>query len=324
MDTTAITTRRELTPALHTAIALWADAATDAASARRLDLLRDKTRVVTTFFEHVQKPVQFVTPLDVKEWQAHLENRGLAPSTVYACVSRVSSFYRWALDNPELAEHIRANPVDLARPKAPKAYQNESAKALDAADAAELLRVVRSGRSIVHKRDYAILLLFFSTGLRRSEVIRLRWRDIHINGGIRIRAKVKGGDYRERAVDDVRVRDAILEYLRASGRLDRMEPDAPLWTAHDRTGLNTGTPLSGHAFAKRLKRYGVLAGIGDDIHIHQTRHTVAHLVGETDGVKEVQELLGHRHEATTRVYLDTITVQKDKHSTSLLDALGVE
>lgn len=324
MDTNALTRTSETLPAgLQNAITLWADATTDATSRRRADLLRDKRRCATLFFSSVQKPVQLVTALDVKAWQAELEDAGLAPATVYAMVSRVSSFYKWALQDATLAERLHHNPVDLARPKAPKAYQNESAKALDIQDAAELLSIVRdaSQHSIVGKRDLAITLLFFATGMRRSEVIRLRWRDVKINGTIRIRARVKGGDYREREVADKRCKDALLDYLRASGRLDKMTPDAPLWVAHDRAGNYTGHQLTGHAYAKRLKRYGVLAGIGDDIHIHQTRHTVAHIVGEQSGVKAAQEVLGHRHESTTRVYLDTITVQKDTTSTDILNAL---
>ena len=54
------------------------------------------------------------------------EAHGLAPATVYAKISRVSSFYEWAMESPELAQVIPRNPVKLARPKAPKAYQTES------------------------------------------------------------------------------------------------------------------------------------------------------------------------------------------------------
>ena len=322
-DTNALTTPGERLPAgLHNAIALWANKSTRPTSARRRDLLRDKTRAVTSFFEYVQRPVQLATALDVAAWQAHLEGQGLAASTVYARCSRVSSFYRWAMDSAELGEHIHHNPVDLARPPAPRAYQNDSAKALDVQDAAELLAVTRDAaeHGVVGKRDHAILLLFFATGLRRSEVLRLRWRDVKLNGTVQLRARVKGGDYRWRAVDDTRVRDAILDYLRASGRLQGMTPDSPLWTSHDRSGLHVGHQLTGHAYAARLKKYAVLAGIGD-VHIHMTRHTVARMVGEDDGVKAAQEILGHRHESTTRVYLDTIRVQKDRHSTRILDAL---
>jgi hypothetical protein len=106
------------------AVALWADARTDPGSGRRLDLLRDKQNAVNDFFAYVGKHPAQVTPPDVRAWQAELETRELAPATVYAKISRVSSFYEWAMESPELAQIIRSNPVKLARPKAPKAYQN--------------------------------------------------------------------------------------------------------------------------------------------------------------------------------------------------------
>jgi len=322
MDTqTALqTTTEHLPDALQNAITTWADATTDAGSRRRHDLLRDKTRAVSSFFQHVRKEPQLVTPIDVKVWQAQLEDRELAPATVYARISRLSSFYRWAV----AAEVLQHNPCDLARPKAPKAYETEATQALADDQVRELLSVVRdrAARSIVGKRDLAMLLMYLATGWRRSEVARLRWRDVRINGVLYVQARMKGGEYGEYEVKDRRVRDALLDYLKAADRLEGMQPDDPLWTAHDRSGLNTGTPLSSHAFVKNLKRYAQLAGI-DDIHLHQTRHTFARVVGEKTGsFRETQDALGHKNDSTTRVYLQRVMVKKDKHSTDVLDAFG--
>lgn len=321
--TTELTTKKALPPALQNAVELWATATTDAGSHRRADLVRMKTRSVGAFFSFTGKEPGQVTPLDVRVWQAQLEDQGLSTATVYARVSRVSSWYTWALSDPTLAEVVRHNPVALARPKAPKAYQTESTQALTNEDAAALLATVRThaARSIVGKRDYALLLFYFATGMRRAEVIRLRWQDIRINGTVTLTGKVKGGDYVERAVDDTRVKTALLAYLKASGRLDEMTPDAPLWTAHDRTGKNTGTPLSSHAFVKNLKKYARWANIGE-IHLHQTRHTVARMVAEKDGIGAAREILDHEHESTTRVYVKRITTKKDRHSRDILDTLG--
>ena len=320
---TEMTTKMALPPALQNAVDLWANATTDADSHRRADLVRMKTRSVGAFFSFVGVEPGRVTPLDVHRWQAHLEDQGLSAATVYARVSRVSSWYRWALEDAALSEVIHHNPVALARPKAPKAYQTESTKALSTEDAGALLATVKAhaARSLVGKRDYALQLFYFATGMRRAEVIGLRWQDVRINGTVTLTGKIKGGRYRERQVDDTRVRDALLDYLKASGRLDTMTPDAPLWTAHDRTGKNTGTPLSSHAFAKNLKKYARWANIGD-IHLHQTRHTVARLVAERDGIGAAREILDHEHESTTRVYVDRITTKKDKHSRDILDTLG--
>lgn len=326
--TKALTVSSEvLTVALINAIAAWADARTDANSARRLDLLRDKTRAVTLFFEWTRKPPWQVTAIDVKAWQAELEGRGLSPATVYAMISRISSFYNWAREDPDLAEQIHNNPVTLARPKAPKAYQNEAAQALDDDEAAALLREVKrraDAGDVVAKRDYALLLFYFGTGMRRREVTQLRWGNVKlVDGAIRLVGKVKGGDYVGREITDPRVKTALLDYLQAAGRLDEMAPESPLWTSHDRANVHPNEALTSHAVSKRFKRYARAAGL-PSFHMHQTRHTFARWVGESTGsIVETQDALGHKNAATTRVYVRRIAVKKDKHSTTVLDKLGV-
>lgn len=313
-------------PALATAIAAWADSTTDPESRRRSDLIRDKTRAVADFFTWCARPVNQVTPLDVKAWQARLEDRGLAAATVYARVSRVSSFFRWALEDPRLAGVLRSNPVDLARPKAPKAYQTESAQALDDSQARALLELVKQRAncgSIVALRDYAMLLFYLATGMRRQEVVTLAWGDVKTGGVMILTGKVKGGEIVNREVREPAVAAALLNYLEASGRLAEMRPESPLWTRHDRAG-SPGAPLTSHAFAKNLKRYARLAGIGA-IHLHQTRHTFARIVAEESGsLTETQEALGHRNQNTTRVYVQRIGLKRDRFSSLIARKLEID
>jgi integrase len=310
--------------ALRHAAELWADATTNTISSRRLDILRDKRKVVISFFDHVKKTPAEVTPLDVKGWQAFLESKGLAPTTVYCWLCHLSSFYGWARRDPEIGQHFAANPVRLARPKAPKAYQTESVKSLTDDEFVKLVSVVRGkamSGDVVGKRDYALLLFYVATGMRRAEVIGLRGRELEVReGSMVVRSRVKGGDYLGREVGDPRVRDALLDYLTASGRAGVLSADGPLWTRHDRAG-RPGAPLTSHAFVLNLKRYAKEAGI-DKIHLHQTRHTFARMVAEDTGsIVETQDALGHKHVATTRVYVQRIAVRRDGHSERILGRL---
>ena len=61
---------------------------------RRHDLLRDKARMVLAFFEFAEKHPADVTALEIDAWRIALEGRGLAAETVYAYLSRLSSFYK--------------------------------------------------------------------------------------------------------------------------------------------------------------------------------------------------------------------------------------
>jgi site-specific recombinase XerD len=308
-------------PSLDNAIQAWADATTDPGSSRRHDLLRDKARAVSSFFAFTGKRPDQVTTIDIKTWQAQLEAQGLENSTVYGMISRISSFYDWALRSPQLAGVLHFNPVTLARPKAPRPYQSESIKALDDDQARELLRIVRERSDLVGRRDYALLLIYMLTGMRRQEVISLRWGDVKIHeAGLVLTGKVKGGDIVTRELDSQLARDALLDYLRSSGRLDSMQPDSPLWTRHDPAG-DPGQPLTSHAFAANLKRYAGIAGLGK-IHLHQLRHTFARQVSEESGsLTTTQEELGHHNLATTRVYVQHLAIKRDRFSAAISERL---
>ena len=313
--------------AIRNAVALWSDATTNTNSPRRHDIRRDKQSVVVSFFNYVGKHLTEITPLDVKSWQEDLEAKGLATTTVYYRLCHLSSFYSWAQNHPAIGSYIISNPVRLTHPKAPKPYQTESVKALTDDQFAALLSVVRNKAAagdVVGKRDYALLLLYVSTGMRRSEVIDLRGHDLEFQEeALVLRSRVKGGDYIGRELRDPRVREALLDYLNSCNRTFALSVDAPLWTRHDYAG-RPNAPLSSHAFALNLKRYAKQAGISK-IHLHQMRHTFARMVAEDSGsIAETQDALGHKNIATTRVYVQRIAVRRDRHSEQILKRFSTE
>lgn len=109
---------------------------------------------------------------------------------------------------------------------------------------------------------------------------------------------------------------ALVEYLTSSDRMNVLQSNRPLWTRHDRAG-RAGATLSSHSFVKNLKAYAEEAGI-KHIHLHQTRHTFARIYAEDSGsMIETQDALDHEHLGTTRAYVQTIAVKKDKFSGSI-------
>lgn len=302
--------------ALRNAILLWAEQNTRAETLDRKDKLSDKVQAVTSFFNFAAKHPGDVTPEDVSRWRAEMEARGLKPATVYARVSRVSAFYRWLMSDSQLSLHIRSNPTTQARPRYPRPYQSESTKALSDKEMNALLGVVRGmadAGSVVGKRDYALLLFYFLTGLRRSEVISLRGKDLEFKEGtLIIKYRRKGGKFTAREVADPSAYEALTAYLGAVGRGNVLGSERPLWTRHDRAG-RPGAPLTSRAFVENLKAYAAQAGLSH-IHLHQTRHTYARIVAEETGsFIEAQEALDHENQATTRVYVQRITVKADRH-----------
>ena len=303
--------------AIRHALCFWAEATTRSETFERKDKLRDKMAAVSSFFAFSGKDPGAVKPEDVRAWRAHLVSAGQKPATVYARISRLSSFYKWLMSDPQLSLYIRSNPASQARPRYPQPYQSESVKALTDSEMNRLLSVVGAradAGSVVAKRDYALLLFFFLTGLRRNEVISLHGKDLeHKEGRLVIKYRRKGGKFTCREVGDKSVWEALLDYLIATGRKEVLSSERPLWTRHDRAG-KPGAPLSSRSFAENLKVYASEAGI-ERIHIHQTRHTYARIVAEETGsFSETQEALDHENAATTRVYVQRITIKADKHS----------
>jgi integrase len=302
--------------ALRNAAAMWAERNTRPETLARAENIKDKVSAVTSFFEFARKHPGEVTPEDVSRWRARMESRGLKPATVYARVSRVSAFFRWLMADPQLSRFIRANPAAQARPRYPRPYQSESTKALSDEEMNSLLGVTRrlaETGSLVGKRDYALLLFYFLTGLRRSEVIGLQGKDLELTGGpLVIKHRRKGGKFTAREVSDPSAYEALRDYLEASGRGNVLGSGRPLWTRHDRAG-GPGAPLTSRAFVENLKAYAREAGLAH-IHLHQTRHTYARIIAEETGsFLEAQEALDHENQSTTRVYVQRITVKRDRH-----------
>lgn len=302
--------------ALRNAVNLWAEQNTRPETLARSEKLRDKVSAVTSFFDFAGKHPGEVAPEDVSRWRAEMERRGLKPATVYARISRVSAFYRWLMNDPRLSRFIRSNPAAQARPRYPRPYQSESTKALSDDEMNALLAVVRrlaESGSVVGRRDYALLLFYFLTGLRRSEVIGLRGRDLEVKDGtLVIKYRRKGGKFTARELSDPAAFEALRDYLTTAGRGNVLGSERPLWTRHDRAG-SPGAPLSARAFVENLKAYAKEAGLAH-VHLHQTRHTYARIVAEETGsFIEAQEALDHENQATTRVYVQRITIKKDRH-----------
>ena len=317
-------------PAMERAILFWAETVSDATSPRRRDLIRIKRTAVAGFFQFAEKAIDEIGPEDVRAWRVMMEARHLQSTTIYNRLSFLSSFFEWAMKEPILAAWIRFNPVRLVRSKAPKPYQSRSVKSLTDSELKALHETI-AGQStddnLVGLRDYALWLMFITSGLRRAEILNLRGCDVEYYGeGLRIRTRLKGGEYTTRLLDEPAVREALDRYLRESKHytvLTRKEA-SPLWLRHD-PGAEAAAkkqPLTAWSYARQMKKYAVAAGITHRFHLHQTRHTFARLVAEeSNSLHETQEALGHKNANTTRLYVQQVGTKSDKFSRRIAERL---
>ena len=293
---------------------------------RSNDIRNDKSKAVFDFFDFCAKSTEAVLPSDVEEWRWNLKTQRLADGTIYNRISALAQFYEYLRNEVGMMKFIPINPARVSLPKASKPFQSESVKALSREELGRLLEVVAAHAAAgkpVHLRDNAILQFYVATGRRRAEIINLRGSSIEIKDGrFFIKAKVKGGFFLNFELDDETTKNALFEYLEATGRADIFGKDEPLWLRHDK-GAKSGNAkgLTSHGFAGRMQICAIEAGIRH-FHIHRLRHTFAKIVSEySESMAETQEALGHSNVKTTQIYVQRLAVKKDKHSKSIRDAL---
>ncbi len=184
---------------------------------------------------------------------------------------------------------------------------------LDASDLERLLDApnLSDASPILKARDRAILELFFSTGMRVSELANLQ-RD-HINLD-REEFSVRGKGDKVRVVFlSHQARHWVKEYL------SLRDDDAPhIFIRHDRAAVSNAesTPITPRSIERLVTHYAMAAGIPKKVSPHTLRHSFAtDLLMNGADLRSVQAMLGHSSITTTQVYTHVTNQQlKEVHS----------
>jgi integrase/recombinase XerC len=160
-------------------------------------------------------------------------------------------------------------------------------------------------------RDRAALEVFYSTGIRVSELVGLNWADIDFNLGI---VRVLGKGAKERIVP---IGSLALQTLRDYAIEQRKEWNLPGKGATPVFLNNHGKRITTRSVARIVDKHLKKAGIAVKMGPHGLRHTFAtHLLNSGADLRVIQELLGHTSLSTTQKYthlnLDQLTAVYDK------------
>jgi integrase/recombinase XerC len=241
---------------------------------------------------------QGVDRLAMRGFLGQLAKRGLGKRSMARTLSAVRSFYRYLHRN----EIVEANPARaVGAPKLDKYLPGY----LDRAQI-DLLFTMAETRAqfggFVESRNLAILELFYSTGMRLSELQGLSRTELDL---VSQQAKVRGkgrkerivpiGDHAVRALRNYEARrDELLSGI--PGRVDRNAVFV------SRTGKRIGVRAVQKAVGAFLSEIDEDAGLS----VHSLRHTFAtHLLDAGADLRAVQELLGHASISTTQIYTHT-------------------
>lgn len=208
---------------------------------------------------------------------------GLSPKSLQRLLSSCRSLFRHLTREGVLAHD------PLAGVRGPKVHR-KLPQVLDVDEATVL--VEGDGNSDpLGVRDRAMLELFYSSGLRLSELTGLRWLDLDLDAG-EVRVLGKG-----RKTRIVPVGRHAIAALRALGEAEGRAPESPVFRGRN------GTPISPRTVQARMKTLALRQGFAKHVHPHLLRHTFAsHMLESSGDLRAVQELLGHADIATTQIY----------------------
>lgn len=155
-------------------------------------------------------------------------------------------------------------------------------------------------KTIQGTRDRAILDLFFSTGLRVSELCNLKKTDINLEKS-EFSIKGKGGKIRVVFLDE-NARNSINRYLH-----QRTDQSDYLFIGYGHTNSSQTTDdnqaITPRSVQRMIKKYSLAAGITKDVTPHVLRHSFAtDLLMSGADIRSVQSLLGHSSITTTQIY----------------------
>jgi len=151
---------------------------------------------------------------------------------------------------------------------------------------------------IIKKRDKAILELFFSTGLRVSELCKLKIENINLKKD-EFTVRGKGAKLRIVFLSD-QAKDWLAEYLKM-----RQDMNPFLFIGHDKAagGREEQVGLTPRSVQRLVQKYAKIAGITKQVTPHTMRHSYAtDLLMNGADIRSVQAMLGHSSITTTQVY----------------------
>ena len=251
-----------------------------------------------------------VTTNDIRQYRLHLnrldDGRGgtLKKSTQNYHLIALRAFLKFLARND--IKTLPPEKIELAR------QGSRDVAFLEAGDLERLLDAPAQSDApkLIQARDRAILELFFSTGMRVSELASLRVDQINLD---RDEFTVRGKGDKTRVVFlSPTARAALKEYLGL-----RDDEAAYLFVRHDRAkaGQSEPTPITPRSIERLVHHYSLQIGIPKKVTPHTLRHSFAtDLLMNGADIRSVQAMLGHASITTTQIYTHVTNQQlKDVH-----------
>lgn len=228
--------------------------------------------------------------LDIDAFLAQQRDLNKATSSISRLISSLRKFYQWLV-----RQNIqKINPMlEIDSPKKRRSLP----VALTVDEINHLLDQPNTNKKL-GLRDRALLETLYATGIRVSELINLKFNDLHEELKL---IKVFGKGSKERLIP---ISEVALSWIDSYKEKVRDPLIVKVGQNCDFIFLNSrGTALTRQAVWQIIKKYCNMAGIQKNVTPHTLRHTFAtHLLENGADLRVVQEILGHSDISTTQIY----------------------
>jgi Site-specific recombinase XerD len=255
---------------------------------------------------HQVVKIEQIKPKIIFAYFSKLKREGKATSSICGIFEAIKMLVKYAalegIENKSFVQILCIQPPKIGR-KLPKVLTIEQVE--------KMLSMLISNppkkyRYHLHERDVAILELLYGTGIRESELAKLRYDDVDLNNGL---ICVCGKGKKERLIPMTNYAiQAIREYVK-----DERRPQFESGKNYGYLFLSrSGRPLYRHEIWRIVKKYARLAGL-TKVSPHVLRHCYAtHLYLKGADLRMIQKALGHSSISTTQIYTHVNTEQLKK------------
>jgi integrase/recombinase XerD len=244
----------------------------------------------TLFLKEREREMVSALRGDIIDFSEGLRNDGYSIPSICRYLSSIKALYKYLL----IEKIIDSDPSENIH--MPKKWERLP-KALSVSEVMDLLATGFKGNTIL--RDTAMLELLYSSGLRVSELVRIKLGDIHFDAGF---VRIMGKGDKERVVPvNTGALEKVKRYIEAERPAMLKKRQSPYLFV-----TRLGKPMSRQRFWQTLKAIGKQAGL--EISPHTIRHCFAtHLLEGGADLRSVQKMLGHSDISTTQIYTKVTT-----------------
>ena len=247
-----------------------------------------------------QNPLDQIDRLILRDFLVFLKRKRLKETSIAHKVFVLRSFFRYLLRKGKIPSDPASSLSSPRRKKSLPTFLTISQM--------EGLLKAPPGESLWGLRDLAILELFYSTGMRLSELADLDFSSIDFQGGV-VRVLGKGG--KERVIPAGKeALEAVKNYLNMRRSMTKLTANAD----QEAIFLNrSGRRLSARTIGRIVKKYAAKISEDQKTSPHTLRHTFAtHLLDQGADLLAVKDLLGHESLSTTQTYTHVTTERLKK------------